>query len=117
MQSTRNERLLSIALDLAVHLAILIFVYGFIAWSGRVSLSAWKGLLPDYTWAGFNNIWLFSDPRFHIDIRNTLIFTVTFMLGSCLLGLALGHPARSGTQGREHFSGPFYLSRWRSLLS
>ena len=104
MQSTKNERLLSVALVSPSILAILIFVYGFIAWSGRVSLSAWKGLLPDYTWAGLKNyIGLFSDPRFHIDIRNTLIFTVTFMVGSLLVGLLLAILLDQGLKGEGIF--------------
>jgi glucose/mannose transport system permease protein len=88
---TKNkDKILAIALVSPSILAIAIFVYGFIGWSVRVSLSEWKGLLPDYNWAGFRNyIELFSDPRFHIDIRNTLIFTVIFVGGSMLLGLAL----------------------------
>ncbi len=88
---TKNkDKILAIALVSPSILAIAIFVYGFIGWSVRVSLSEWKGLLPDYNWAGFRNyIDLFSDPRFHIDIRNTLIFTVIFVGGSMLLGLAL----------------------------
>ena len=32
--------------------AIAIFVYGFIAWSFRVSLSEWQGCTPDYKGAG-----------------------------------------------------------------
>ena len=48
----RKDTLLGIALVAPSILAVLIFVYGFIAWTGRVSLSAWKGLLPDYTWVG-----------------------------------------------------------------
>ncbi len=70
--------------------AIGVFVYGFIAWSGRVSLSKWQGLLPDYTWEGLGNFAeLFDDRRFHIDMRNTLVFTVVFVVGAVLLGLAL----------------------------
>lgn len=70
--------------------ALAIFVYGFIAWTARVSLSAWKGLLPNYTWVGFTNyINLLSDPRFQIGVRNTAIFTVLFMLGSLVLGFLL----------------------------
>lgn len=70
--------------------AIGVFVYGFIGWSGRVSLSKWQGLLPDYTWEGLGNFAeLFDDRRFHIDMRNTLVFTVVFVLGTVLLGLAL----------------------------
>jgi len=88
---TRNkDKILAIVLVSPSIIALAIFVYLFIAWSVRVSLSEWKGLLPDYTWAGFSNyINLFSDPRFHIDIRNTIIFTVIFMGGSLLLGLGL----------------------------
>src|SRR5512135_1320441 len=47
-----NEKVLSIAILTPSIIAVAIFVYGFIAWSVRVSLSQWKGLLPDYTWAG-----------------------------------------------------------------
>lgn len=102
--TTRNERILSIALVTPSILAILIFVYGFIGWSARVSLSQWKGLLPDYTWAGFKNyIDLFSDPRFHIDIRNTLIFTITFVGGSLLLGLVLALLLDQGLKGEGFF--------------
>ena len=88
---TKNkDKILAIVLVSPSIIALAIFVYLFIAWSVRVSLSEWKGLLPDYTWAGFSNyIELFSDPRFHIDIRNTVIFTVIFMGGSLLLGLGL----------------------------
>ena len=40
-----NETYLSIAILFPSILAVLIFVYGFIGWSIRVSLSKWKGLL------------------------------------------------------------------------
>lgn len=86
----KRETLLSVALVSPSILAIAIFVYGFIGWTARVSLSKWKGLLPDYTWAGLENfLGLFKDPRFHIDIRNTLIFTVIFVIGSLIIGLGL----------------------------
>ncbi len=86
----KRETVLSIALVTPSILAIAVFVYGFIGWTTRVSLSQWKGLLPDYTWVGLQNfIGLFSDPRFMIDIRNTLTFTVIFVIGSLIIGLAL----------------------------
>ncbi len=89
MQSKR-ETVLAIALISPSILAILIFVYGFIGWTARVSLSKWKGLLPDYTWAGFDNYaGLFNDARFNIDIRNTVIFTLIFVIGSLIIGLGL----------------------------
>lgn len=71
-------------------LAVMLFVYGFIGWTARVSVSAWKGLLPDYTFVGADNFTaLASDPRFHIDIKNTAIFTVVFILGCLAIGLGL----------------------------
>ncbi len=71
-------------------LAVLIFVYGFIAWTARVSVSRWKGLLPDYTFVGAENyVNLAKDPRFAIDVRNTAIFTVVFVLGCLFIGLGL----------------------------
>ena len=69
----RNETYLSIALLLPSVVAVAIFVYGFIGWSVRVSLSNWQGLLPDYSWAGFAQYYnLFNhDQRFLIDVLNT----------------------------------------------
>lgn len=89
-------------------LAVLIFVYGFIGWSMRVSMSSWKGLLPDYTFVGLQNyINLFSDPRFHIDVRNTLIFTLVFVGGSLTLGLGLALLLDQGLRGEGFFRSLF----------
>lgn len=85
-----KERIIGIALVTPSIIAVGIFVYGFILWSGRVSVSKWKGLLPDYTFVGAKNyLDLFKDPRFHIDIRNTVLFTVLFVGGALFLGLIL----------------------------
>ncbi|HEX6035999.1 MAG TPA: sugar ABC transporter permease [Anaerolineales bacterium] len=86
-----NETLLSIALLFPSIVAVGIFVYGFIAWSIRVSLSQWKGLTPDYTFVGlqqYTNL-IFNDQRFLIDIRNTAVFTIGFIAGCLILGLGL----------------------------
>jgi glucose/mannose transport system permease protein len=88
--NTRNEKLLALAFITPSIIAVGIFVYGFIAWSARVSFSNWRGLLPNYNWAGFDNfIQLFQDRRFMIDIRNTLLFTVLFLVASLVIGLLL----------------------------
>jgi glucose/mannose transport system permease protein len=89
-------------------IAIAIFVYGFIFWSGRVSLSDWVGLLPNYEWVGLDNyIALMQDPRFHIDIRNTLIFTALFVGGSLVLGLGLAIMLDQGLRGESFFRSLF----------
>lgn len=70
--------------------AILVFVYGFIGWTLRVSTTSWKGLNPTWDFIGFANYAaLFADRRFQIDIVNTALFTVPFVGGAVLLGLVL----------------------------
>jgi glucose/mannose transport system permease protein len=87
----RNETYLSIALLLPTMVAVAIFVYGFIGWSVRVSLSQWKGLLPDFTFVGLRQYTdlIQHDARFGIDVRNTAVFTIGFNLGCLVLGLGL----------------------------
>jgi glucose/mannose transport system permease protein len=105
---SKRETVLAIALVSPSILAVLVFVYGFIAWTGRVSLSKWKGLLPDYTWAGLDNYkGLFSDPRFNIDIRNTIVFTLIFVLGSLLIGLTLAILLDQNVKGESIFRSIF----------
>lgn len=103
-----KDRYLSIILISPSILAVLIFIYGFIGWSVRVSLSAWKGLNPDYTWVALRNyIELFSDPRFHVDVRNTLIFTVVFVGGCILVGFLLAVMLDQGLRGESFFRSLF----------
>lgn len=88
--------------------ALAIFVYGFISWTLRVSLSNWIGLNPNYEWAGLSNyVGLFSDPRFHIDVRNTVIFTLLFVGGCLLLGMVLAILLDQGLRGEAYFRSLF----------
>ncbi len=102
---SKRETLQSVLLVLPSIIAIAVFVYGFIGWSIRVSLSAWKGLLPDYTWVGLSNYiqLLTADARFQVDIRNTIIFTLIFVIGSLLIGLALAIFLDQGLRGEGFF--------------
>lgn len=90
MRRLNWERVVSVLLISPSAIAIAVFVYGFIGFTGFVSLSKWDSLLPDFTLAGLRNYRsLFAHPRFQIDLRNTVVFTVLF-LGSCLvIGLLL----------------------------
>jgi glucose/mannose transport system permease protein len=85
----KKEKWLSFLVVSPSILAVGIFVYVFIAWTVRVSFTDWKGMIPDYTFIGFKNYinLLTNDPRFMVDIRNTVLFTVPFVLGSLVLGL------------------------------
>jgi glucose/mannose transport system permease protein len=104
----RKDKLLGFLLVLPSMIAVGIFVYGFIAWSVRVSLSDWKGLTPDYTFAGLRNyLELFADPRFHVDVRNTVIFTLVFVLGALAIGLFLAILLDQRLPGEGFFRGLF----------
>jgi glucose/mannose transport system permease protein len=114
-----NETLLAIALLMPSILAVAIFVYGFIAWSVRVSLSKWKGLLPDYTFVGlkqYTNL-LFNDPRFRIDIRNTAVFTFGFLAGCILIGLVFAVLLDQNLRGETLFRGIFLFPMSISFIA
>lgn len=71
-------------------IAILVFVYGFIGLTGFTSFVKWNTVVPDWTWVGWDNYALiFSNSRFQADLRNTLVFTVFFLVGCLALGLGL----------------------------
>ena len=65
------------------------FIYGLIAWNGYLSLSA-SHMLPNYDYVGFSNyVDLFDNDRFHVALKNMLIFGVLFIGGAMALGLLL----------------------------
>lgn len=85
-------------------IAIAIFVYGFIAWTGYVSLSAWNGITPDYTFVGLENYrTLFNTGRFQTDLRNTIIFTLFFVTLTLFAGLALALMVDARVRGESIF--------------
>jgi glucose/mannose transport system permease protein len=70
--------------------AIAVFVYGFVGWTGYVSLTRWNDVLPDYAWAGLSAYAnLFEAFRFRIDIVNTAKFTLAFLAGCLGVGFSL----------------------------
>lgn len=123
-----KDKYLSVVLIAPSILAVFIFIYVFIGWSVRVSLSKWKGLNADYTWNSIKNYTdLFADPRFHVDVRNTLIFTGVFVIGSILLGFFLAVLLDQGLKGEGFFRSLFLFPMaisyivtgvvWRWLMS
>lgn len=115
----KNETILTIALLFPSIVAVAIFVYGFIAWSVRVSLSRWKGLNPDYTWVGLQQYTdlIFHDQRFLIDIRNTAVFTVGFILGCLILGLGLAILLDQKLRGESLFRSIFLFPMSISFIA
>lgn len=84
------ERWMPIVFLLPSAVLIAIFVYGFIAWTGYVSVTNWNSLMPDLSFVGLKNyISLFEDYRFQSDLRNTFFFTLMFLLITVVLGFVL----------------------------
>jgi glucose/mannose transport system permease protein len=115
----RNETYLAIALLLPSMVAVAIFVYGFIGWSVRVSLSQWKGLLPDFTFVGLKQYTdlIQHDARFGIDVRNTAVFTVGFIAGCLILGLGLAILLDQRLRGEAIFRGIFLFPMSISFIA
>ena len=114
-----NEIFLSISLLFPSIVAVGIFVYGFIAWSVRVSLSRWKGLNPDYTWVGLKQYTdlIFHDQRFLIDVRNTAVFTIGFILGCLIIGLGLAILLDQKLKGESLFRSIFLFPMSISFIA
>lgn len=96
MSHSRRERWIAFLMVLPSIILIAIFVYGFIAWTGAVSVSKWDGVQPNYESNGLANYrQLFSREggvsarRFTIDLWNTLFFTIFFLVVCVALGLLL----------------------------
>src|SRR6185503_3712136 len=85
-------------------IALGIFVYGFLGWNIRVSLSSWRGLQNPNDYVGPRNYRaLASDERFGLDVRHIVIFTLVFMVGSLALGFVMALLLDKGVVGETFF--------------
>jgi glucose/mannose transport system permease protein len=105
-----------------------IFVYGFMGWNLRVSLSDWRGLQPSYDYQGWDNYTrLPDDRRFTNDVENVVVFTLVFVVGTLIVGFVMAWLLERGLWGEGLFRGVFLLPMaisfiatgvvWRWLLS
>jgi len=85
-----SDQVIAVGLIVPSVVAVVVFVYGFIGWSALVSVSKWDTVRPDYSFVGLDNFRnLFDNFRFQIDIRNTVVFTVFFVLACLVVGFVL----------------------------
>ncbi len=91
-------------------LAVLVFIYAFILWTGYVSLVNWNDVTPNFTFVGLQNfVRLFQTPRFITDLRNTAVFSI-FFLGQCLgIGLILAILLDQKVKGEAFFRTVYVL--------
>jgi glucose/mannose transport system permease protein len=83
---------------------IAIFVYGLIGWNADVSLSNWRQAQPSHHYQGLQAYRdLQSDEAWRLDLRHLLIFTVTFIVGTLLIGWTLAFLLDKGARGEGFF--------------
>lgn len=122
------ERVVAVLLLLPSVLAIALFVYGFIAFTAYASMTKWDSLVPDFSFVGFDNyVKLFANTRFQIDIRNTVGFTILFVVSCLILGFLLAVLLDQRIRGEAVFRSIFLFPMaisfivtgvvWRWLLS
>jgi glucose/mannose transport system permease protein len=99
-------------------IALGVFVYGFLGWNLRVSLSDWRGLRPSYEYVGFQNYSrLASDARFVNDVQNVIVFTVVFVVGALVAGFLLAFLLERGVRGEGFFRGVFLFPMAISFIA
>ncbi|MEM7343451.1 MAG: sugar ABC transporter permease [Chloroflexota bacterium] len=113
------EKVVSFTFFLPSLIAIILFVYGFIGWSGWVSVSNWKrGAQADYTYSGFDSYArLFGTNeryaagidarRFSAGMRNIVGFTLFFILGCIIAGFTLAAILDRNVVGEGFFRATF----------
>lgn len=108
LERARSDRVVAVLLVLPSIVAIGIFVYGFIAWTGYVSVSRWSGLIPDYHYVGPDNYQRLADkPRFQADIRNTIVFTALFLISATVIGFIAAALLDQKIKAEAFFRGVF----------
>jgi glucose/mannose transport system permease protein len=95
------EKIVGFLFFLPSLIAIIVFVYGFIGWTGWVSVSEWKrGAQPNYSYSGFDTYArLFGvgeryaagidARRFGSSFRNVVGFTFLFLVSCVVVGFLL----------------------------
>jgi glucose/mannose transport system permease protein len=116
------DRVLAVVLISPSILAIAVFVYAFIAWTGWASVIKWNDLLPLQAPPQFPALKIFPpkapfaqldnyvrlltiDQRFRKDLENTVVFTVLFIATCLLLGLLLAVLLDQKIRGEALFRG------------
>jgi len=103
-----RDRVISLLVLAPSVLAVAVFVYGLILWTGFISTVQWDTLRPDYTPVGLANYQaIFANNRFLMDIRNTVVFTICFVSASLLIGLLLANLIDRGIRRESFFRSVF----------
>lgn len=109
-ESFRRRNGFRLTVLLPVLIALAVFVYGFIGYSVRVSVSNWQGLRRDLSVRqplGKTYSDLLQTPRFQADLRNIFVFTALFLALAILTGLLLALLVHHALAARPALRGIF----------
>jgi glucose/mannose transport system permease protein len=114
-------------------LVLGIFVYGFMGWTLRLSLTSSRQRELTWDYVGGENYRELADEttltgqRFAIDVKNIVVFTLVFVVGSLVVGFLLALLLDRGVVGESFFRGVYIFPMaisfiaiaivWRWLLS
>jgi glucose/mannose transport system permease protein len=113
------EKIIGFMIILPSLIAMVVFVYGFIGWTGWVSVSNWtRGAEPNYTFGGFDSYArLFGlgqkyaigidAKRFTASMRNVIGFTILFIASCILIGFTLAAVLDRHVVGENFFRSLF----------
>jgi glucose/mannose transport system permease protein len=106
----KGDRLTAVLVLIPSMIAVAIFVYVFVAWTMYTSVINWADIVPDSTFVWFKNyVRLFGDERFLIDLRNLLLFSVSFILQCLVIGFVLAALVNSKIKAEGLFRTIFIL--------
>ncbi len=117
MRKLNQDRFYAILFVLPSIIAIFIFIYMFIGWTGYISMTKWNNVIPNLKFVGLKNyIRLFQIERFQIDLHNTLVFTVLFITSCIVLGLGLAILLDQKIKGESIFRSIFLFPMSLSFI-
>ena len=110
-----RDRIVTVAMVAPSVIAIGVFVYGFIGWTGWVSVSNWTSFVRDLSFSGLDSYrWMLTDFRYLSGLRNVIVFTILFVGASLIIGLivaiALDRSPRGHPVWRTIFLFPLAIS-------
>ncbi|GAB4181605.1 MAG: sugar ABC transporter permease [Roseiflexaceae bacterium] len=113
-----RDRLIALLMIAPSVVAIAVFVYGFIGWTGIVSLTRWEGLSqPSYEFIGLTNYAeVFNTGRFQTNVRNMIVFTAFFLVACLVIGLMLAVFLDSRIKGESFFRSVFIFPMALSFI-
>ena len=124
----RGDSLIAVLVLSPSIVAVIIFIYAFMFWTGYASLVVWNDVVPDYTFVGLRNFArLLDTQRFLIDLHNIFVFTALTLVECIVVGFFLAVFLDQKIKGeavfRTIFLLPFAVSAivtgvaWRWLMN